>query len=273
MGKRRFTTLIYLFFLVIVVGAFAAIALNEYGVQLMAIGCFGFSLIFLLKLYSIYSVEKPRLPKRLLIQEYGLMALVMALFGLRALRIRFAFVEWVFVLTTLLMVFTYFRYLRIVWQEYKTNKILLHSFSFLYISIMVFFLSLSLTFFGQGITVALGALSFALSLGFVAWYFWNGRATLFKEERVNLFREVFKYINLSPVILVMLWLISIYMGLFQANLIPPIYTGEVPVRYEDLLERSLRGERELINGVPKHEVYWDEYQNFLSQMKEREKQN
>ena len=272
MGRRQFITLVYVFFLVIVVGVFAAIALNEYGVKLIAIGCFGFSLIYLIKSYTIYSVEKPRLPKSLLVQEYAVMALVMVLFGLRALRIRFPMVEGVFILSVLFMAYLYVRYLLILWKKYRSNNALYISVNFLYLSIIVFFLSMSLTFYSQGITVILGAFSFVLSLSFIAWYLWSGRDILFKEERVNILKEVFQYINLSPIILTMIFLISTYMGLYQINIIPPIYTGEIPVRYEDLLEKSLSGETEMIDGQPKHEVYWEEYQKFLSQMKEREKE-
>ena len=271
MGKRQFITFIYVFFLTIVIGVFAAIAMNDYGVVLIAIGCFGISFIYILKLYSIYSVEKPRLPKRLLVQEYGLMAIIMTLFGLRALRIRFEFVEWVFILSALMMVYIYIRYFLIMRKEYKMNKELFYGIGFLYISIILFFISLSLTFFNQGATTILGAISFALSLSFIGWYFWTGRTTMFKEESVNILKEVFQYINLSPIILVMILLISTYMGLYQFNMLPPIYTGEIPVRYEDLLDKSIRGETDIIDGKAKHEIYWEEYQKFLNQMEEREK--
>lgn len=271
MGKRQFITFIYIFFLTIVIGVFAAIALNDYGVVLIAIGCFGISFIYILKMYSIYSVEKPRLPKRLLIQEYGLMAIIMALFGLRALRIRFEFVEWVFVVSALMMVYVYIRYFMIMRKEYKINKELFYSAGLLYFSIILFFISLSLTFFSQDITTIFGAISFAMSLGFIAWYFWVGRTTIYKEESVNLFKEIFQYVNLSPIILAMILLISTYMGLFQINVLPPIYTGETPVRYEHLLNKSIRGETDIIDGKAKHEIYWEEYQKFLSQMEEREK--
>ena len=253
------------------IGAFASIALNEYGVKLIGIGCFGLATIFLLKLYNIYTIEKPKLLKSLLIQEYAVMAIVVALFGLRALRIRFTFVEIIFVICSVFMVYIYIRYLKSLSKKYNQNTTLLYAINLLYLSIILFFISLSLTFISSTISIIAGGLSFAVSLGFLVWYFWNDKTTLYKDDNVNLFQEVFKYLNLSPVILTMILLISFYMGLYQIKVLPPIYTGEVPFRYEELLNNSLTGEGKAIDGVPAHEIYWEEYQKFLSQMKEREK--
>lgn len=271
MGKRQFNTLNYLFFLTIVIGAFASIAQNDYGVILMAIGCFGFSFIYLLKLYNIYTTEKPLLPKSLLVQEYISMAIIMLLFGFRALRIQFTFVEIIFVICSLFMVYIYLRYIRYARAIYKENTTLFYCVNLLYVAIILFFTSLSFTFLNQSISVALGAISFAFSVGFLVWYFWKGPTTVFKEDNVNIFQEVFQYLNLSPNVLTMILLISFYMGMYQTKLLPPIYTGEMPVRFIELQEKAIKGDEKGIDGSFKHEIYWDEYQKFLSQMEERDK--
>ena len=61
------------------------------------------------------------------------------------------------------------------------------------------------------------------------------------------------------------------MGLYRTNILPPIYTGELPFRYLDLVEKASNGEEDAKDGIYKHEIYWKEYREFLNQMKEREK--
>ncbi len=271
MSTRQYNSLVYILFLVIVIGAFASMAQNEYGVKLLAGGCFGFSVLFLIKLWRIKTFSDSLFQKSWLTQELAIMSLIMLLFGLRALRIRFSFVEIVFVITVVIMIIFYVRYLNILNAKYRTNKTLTFSFSLVYGSIILFFLSMSLTFLNEGISVVLGAASFSFIIGFWVLYFLKGPATILNEERVLIIPEMFKFRTLSPIIFTMIIMISVYVGLNKVNMIPDIYTGELPVRYMDLEQKALKGELEPVDGVFKHDIYWEEYQKFLTYMREREK--
>lgn len=271
MGTRQYYTLVYILFLVIVVGAFASMAQNEYGVKLLAGGCFGFSLLFLSRLLGIKQFSDSIFQKSWLIQELGVMSLIMLLFGLRALRIRFSFVEIVFVISVVAMIILYARYLSAIREKYQTNKILTISFYMVYGAVILFFLSMSMTFLNERISVILGGISFGLTIGFWILYFIKGRATIYKEERVLIIPEIFKFGTLSPIIFTMIIMMSIYVGLNRVNMIPDIYTGELPVRFMDLEQKAIKGELEPVDGVMKHEIYWEEYQQFLQYMRDREK--
>ena len=270
MGTRQFETLLFVFFLIIVIGGFAAIAQNDYGVTLIAVGCFGLAAILLLRIHNVVTTLKPQLPKNLLMQEYVALAAMMVLFGLRALRIRFEYVEWLFVLVTLAVAISYIRYIRILWEKYRSDRVLSLGMMMLYSSIVLFCVSLSLNFYSFDISLILGVISFVLALGFLTWHYRKGREVIFEEREVSLFGEAFQFFNLSPVILTIVLIMSAYMGLYQMNVLPALYTGEVPVRYEQLLNSGLSQEGGVEEGRAQHEVYWSEYQKFLQSMKERE---
>ena len=252
MGTRRFETLLFVFFLIIVIGGFAAIALNDYGVTLMAVGCFGLASILLLRIHNVVSTLKPQLPNNVLIQEYVALSAMMLLFGLRALRIRFDYVEWLFVLVTLMLAVIYVRYLKILWKKYGSDKILSYGMLMLYASIVLYCLSLALNFYSFDASLILGATSFVLAIGFLFWHYRKGRNVIFEENEVNLFGEMFQYFNLSPVFLTIILIMSAYMGLFQMNVLPALYTGEMPVRYEQLLNSGLSQEDGDDDGRSQH---------------------
>jgi hypothetical protein len=273
MRNRYFNIFIYLFVLTIVVGAFAAIALNDYGVTLIAIGCFGLSAIIFLRIYSISTIINTKVPKTLLMQEYILMGVILLLFGFRALRIKFDFVEMLFVICTILMVVTYLIFLRGLWSEFKSHKTLKIGLLLLYASIILFFTSMSVTFINYSTSVIIGAISFILAIGFLILHFSQGNNIIYKEKESSLFKEVFQYFNLSPLILTMILLMSFYMGLHQINILPSLYTGEVPARYQELLEEGIDRDKETIDGVPRHEIYWEEYQSFIDFIEERKSSN
>lgn len=266
MGRTKFSTYAYVLFLIIVIGTFSSIAQNEYGVKLIAFGCFCFSLIIIWRLYSILTTEKPLFRRSELTMEYIAMSGIMALFGLRALRIKFASVEVLFVVLALVLCILYVMYFMKLYQIYKSSKPLTITISFLYASVVLFFLSLSFTFLDETISTFIGACSFLSALIFLAWYYRVGKEVIFQEDRVNIFDSIFQYLNLSPVILSIIMLISLYMGLFKVNILPPIYTGEVPVRYLEMTENQ--GDINISDGS-KSETYWGAYQEFLKFMEER----
>ena len=269
MGTRYFNTFIYLFTLTIVVGAFAAIAMNEYGVKLIAVGCFGLSVIILLRLYAISHVTDPLLTKTRLIQEYILMGVILLLFGLRALRIRFDFVELIFVLCSVLMIINYALHYAKIKAHLKSSKSLSRGLLLLYGSIIMFFTAMSLTFLYYQVSVIIGAISFILASGFIFLHFKEGKDIVFRESETSLFKEVFNYLNLSPLIFTMIMMMSIYMGLHQINVLPSLYTGDLPARYEELLKDN-DGVNDIgTESIPKHETYWNEYQSFLESMEQR----
>ena len=246
-------------------------AQNEYGVKLLAAGCFSFSVLFLIKLWGIKTFSDSLFQKSWLSQELAVMSLIMMLFGLRALRIRFSFVEIVFIVSVVVMIIIYARYLSAVIRKYRTNRILMSSFYMVYGAVILFFLSMSLTFLNKNLSVLLGGLSFGLTLGFWLMYLIKGPATIYNEERVLMIPEIFKFKTLSPIIFTMIIMMSVYVGLNKVNMIPDIYTGELPVRFMELEQKALEGELEPVEGEFKHEVYWNEYQKFLTYMREREK--
>jgi hypothetical protein len=101
---------------------------------------------------------------------------------------------------------------------------------------------------------------------FIVWYFYSGKEIIYEEDRVNLIDKIFQYLNLSPVILSIIMLISLYMGLFKINILPPIYTGEVPIRYLEMTENPVSTNK---LDKAKSEIYWGAYQEFLKFMNER----
>src|SRR5688572_24731985 len=102
---RRFNSVYYLLFILLILGAFASMAQNRYGLKIIGFVAFAFGFMFLVGLISLLKrKEKPSLAS---ILEFICITVVAIIFGFRVFYIHFPFIEWIFVLACACLVVIY----------------------------------------------------------------------------------------------------------------------------------------------------------------------
>jgi hypothetical protein len=270
MSIRRFYTLIYICFIVIVVGAFASMAQNDYGLPLLAVGCFGLSLIMLFRIEGVQDINQTLFPRKWLIAELSGMAVMTLILGLRALFIRFPFVEYIFAVNALLLVAIYLGFARNIRRKYHGSKILRATTLLFYSSLILFLFSFVMIPFSLGYGELIGAISFGIIVLFLALSLLLFPNAIYNQDRVRTFTETTIQNNLSPILMIMLIMMSVYMGLTRTQLVPPLYSRAEPPRYLELVRQAELGEETREGGVYKYELFEQAYQQFLARRKEME---
>ena len=91
---RRFNPIYYLLFILLVMGAFASMAQNSYGLRIMGTVAFSFALVFLIEFISVLR-RKGKADIYALLEPVCLFVLSF-IFGLRVFYIHFDYIELLF---------------------------------------------------------------------------------------------------------------------------------------------------------------------------------
>src|SRR5450432_230570 len=104
---KKYNPIYFLLFILLVMGAFASMAQNSYGLKVMGGVAFVFGGVFLLEF--IQALNKKEKKDGLALAELAAMILFAVIFGCRVFNIYFPFIEWVFAAAGAVLVFFYIR--------------------------------------------------------------------------------------------------------------------------------------------------------------------
>jgi len=239
-------------------GAFASMAQNNYGLKVISWSCYLFSSIFLLEL--VVGSKNMSLLQRI---EQVVMSILVALFGLRAAYIHFPYVEWVVLGAASLLVVIYGR-IGISYQREigATNKFMSRIIGVYYLSVMAFLISVLIRPINATISQAMGGVG-GLFMGLVVLSVLFRKRQLVNGEETNVLSYVRGRADHSSMLLTGFFLISIYVGLNFINVLPTLYTNEVPQAYIELVNQAETGKEKAVDGRYQHDGYKEEWEKFL----------
>lgn len=248
----------YFLFLTIVLGSFASMAQNDYGLTVISWACFLFALSFTVDIIQNFKT----ITWNKLLELLGLSSLAI-LFGLRALYIYFPYVEVALSLTCATLVLVYvihgIKKAKRVGNENSRirNLIILY-----YASIIIFSLSIGIAVFVASLTEILGIFA-AILLGLFILGTYLNRKLLLDGVEIKTPQYLRKITGNSVVLMTGYLLISIYSGLYMIGVLPPLYTDEIPHAYIELIKDAETGVEKPVDGLYKHEIYNVAYTEFL----------
>jgi hypothetical protein len=258
---KKFNPVYYLLFILFVMGAFASMAQNDYGLKIMGGVAFVFSFLFLFQLIDI--LRKNGKKDMLVIAELTGLMILSAIFGLRVFYIHFPYVEYLFSATALLLALVYLRKLLLRFRQYKTRSNLLAFLVLVFhLSIILFLLSLAAVPFAQKTSVFLGFGALVLLLFFMLRGFFRGEL-LVEGEHMTAFKMVKQFKDHSIIIISLFLLFSLYVGFNRIGLLPGIYSDEFPQAYYELVDRAASKKEKPVDGRYKHEEFKKKYDQFL----------
>jgi hypothetical protein len=222
--------------LLLVMGAFAAMALNNYGIVLMSYTALGFGLVFLFELLLLLPKEEEmtKFYKASLAMELVSLSGLCLLYFLQGISVEIPYSLLLkFVLFTLLFGVNVYHLIR-AWQYAKTTPLKVKG------SIAIYFLALLLYIAGNylpaGGTWVTILLALICQLTFVLFGWWKGLVILNGEE-TSAWKKVIQFRNKSGIQLIFFTLASLYFILNSVHVLPPLYNGSLPNGYSKVVNQ------------------------------------
>ncbi len=265
---KKYNALYYLLFILLVMGAFAAMAQNGYGMTIMSGVSVVFALVFLAEGIGVLRKESPVQVFRL--AEAACLFVIAAIFGLRVFYIHFPYVEWLFGVSALLLALLYLRKMISRYRYYigKNRSMALLVLVF-HLSIILFLVSLFMVPIAAGTSEMLGIAALILLLVFLAGALFK-RELQVEGENMSAFGMVRGLKDHSIIIVSLFVLFSLYMGLNRIGLLPGIYSDEFPRAYFDLVDKATSGREKKVDGRYRYEDFKDSYDRFLEHQQQRD---
>jgi hypothetical protein len=243
-------------------GAFSAMAQNNYGIKILGYVAIAFSLLFVVQFIQL--LQKTSNQKIIALVELGSLVILSIILAMRVYYIRFQFVEVVFGIAGLLMISVYANKLLHSWKILNNGSrvlailmVLYHGSIILYIASMI-----SVPFIPQ-LAEPMGGIAFALLLAFLFFSF-RKKDIMLEGEKVTGLSYVSKFKDRSIVLLTLFVLFTAYMGLTKIDILPKMYSDEYPQAYFELVKQAEAGKEKPVNGKYKHEEFKEMYDRFVS---------
>jgi hypothetical protein len=257
----KYNTTYYLLILLLITGAFASMAQNNYGITIMGWVAVAFSAVFLLQGVRA-SVRGSADQKDNLVELYAL-SVICLLLALRVFYIHIMYVELVFGIAGLALIAVYlgrlYRNYRLVkpGSGYLAGMVVLF-----YSSMVLFLLSMIIIPFVPALSEPAGIMAFGILIFFTAVSLYKSEV-IYNGEKMSAHRLAARFENRTLVLLVIFSLFSLYIGLTKIDVIPQIYTDEFPQAYFELVNRAESGNETPVDGRFDHERFKEQYDQFV----------
>ncbi len=262
---KTYNSLYFLLFVLLIMGAFASMAQNSYGIKILGGVAILFGLTFLFKAINILT-RKNKEDVYALIELFSLF-LLSFIFTLRIFYIHFPYIELIFAFAGMVLVYIYLRKMILNFRHVRPKNTLLAIIVLgFHLSIVLFLISMISVPFFSTLSLIAGGLAFALLIAFlVAGFF--ARNILIEGEKVSALKLVAQAKDSSIIIITLFFLFSLYTGFTSIGAIPGIYSDEYPQAYQELVNRAESGKEIPVNGRYKHQDFKEKYDQFLKRNK------
>lgn len=256
---KKYATLYYFLFLLLIVGTFASIAGNTYGAKICGIACIGFALVFLLEVIA-FGKDEATIPAWLRYAEYVIMILVSLVFALRNLSIASVGTNATLLISVSVLLFLIIYHAVIEINSPARIRREAISLGLYYGAVVCVILSLLV---GAGLPAGglLLTVIALLLLGSLVIVLRSGSNTEASVANVSAWQAIRRY-NIPTLILTAGVLVGIFGLLTSANILPGFYRGDMPPGYQELvLQGTIDG-----NAEPAQQ-YKVRYDAFLERKK------
>lgn len=258
---KSYNTIYFLLFVLLIMGAFASMAQNSYGLTLLGVVAVSFGLLFLYQFYK--SLQHPDRKGFLLQAELLALFVLSILFALRTFHIYLPFSELLLAIAGLVLIFVYAKKMLQRYAVLKTKNMKLARLSLLYhLSLILFILSLVFAPFLPHFYAYLGIAAFALLAVFLLIGLSVPNYSLDGSD-VSGLKLVAGLRDRSMILLSLFFIFSIYMGLNRIGVLPAMYSDEYPQAYFKLVNEAETGNENRKNSKVNHQEFKERYEDFI----------
>ena len=262
---KGYNTLYYLLFVILIMGAFASMAQNSYGLKILGGVAIAFGILFFIQFINSFTAKgKKDIYSSI---ELACLFILAIIFALRVFYINFSYVELIFGLISIILILLYFRKMMNHFSFLKTkNNFLSILILVFFLAIMLYFISLgSITFFPK-LSETAGILAFVFLIGFMLFGLIN-RNFLINGENISAFKVVSRLKDNSILIIALFLLFTLYRGFTITGILPKVYSDEFPQTYFELVNKAEAGKEIPLNGKYKYEEFKEKYDQFVEHSK------
>lgn len=258
---NKYITTYYLLILLLITGAFASMAQNNYGIIIMGWVAVAFGTVFLLQ--GIQAAVKGPSDNIDTLVELFTLSVICILLALRVFYIHFIYVEFVFGIAGLVLITVY---LGRLYRNYNLVKpasgYLAGMVVLFYVSIVLFLFSMIIIPFVPGISEPTGIVAFGILILFTVVSLYKSDV-IYNGDKISAHRLAARFENRTLVLLIIFSLFSLYIGLTKIDIIPKIYTDEFPQAYFELVNQAESGDEAPVDGRFDHERFKEQYDQLV----------
>lgn len=254
---RKNIALYYVLMLLLVMGAFASMALNSYGVVLMSYVALAFALVFLFELVLLLPKEQEMKRDYKISLGIELVALggICLLYFLQGIEVGITGSSQMKLILLIILFGVNTYHLLRAWHYAQQTPLKVKG------SIALYFLALLLLLGSNFLPLALSSITILLAIGclvgFIIFGWWKGQIILNGEE-TSAWKKVIQFRNKSGIQLIFVTLASLYFMLSTFQLLPPLYKGSLPNGHTKVVQQWQQ-DKTKTNPV----TFEEAYRNFL----------
>ncbi|MCZ6900515.1 MAG: hypothetical protein O7F74_09780, partial [Bacteroidetes bacterium] len=192
-----------------------------------------------------------------------MLSILSLVFYFRAMFMRVPYVEIVFITTSVILAVYYLKTLRDTLNSFQDDvkdiKLVLIP---LYGSVVFYLLSMGTKLISTIVSEGLGGLGFLLAIVFI-WQSLRLKQIVIAGVKNPIYKLILQIKDQALLALFTFVLITGYVGLTTLKLIPPIYFGNMPAAYIEMVRQAEEGKEKVVDGKLRHEVYKDYMDQFL----------
>lgn len=236
---KRYNAIYFLLFLLLVMGAFASMAQNSYGLKIIGGVAFLFGGLFLLELIQV--IARPGKKDGFAIAELAAMAVFAIVLGCGVFMISIPGMQWIFAGAGAFLVFFYTRKLFIRFRRLvHRNRRLAWLGALFHFSIILFLLTIVVAPFSATVATLTGWAGIITLLLFIAGTFLK-KYELLEGNKVTVLQMVSGYRDHSIVLALLFLLVSLFSISQRAGILPGLYLDEYPRAFYDIMGRESAG--------------------------------
>ena len=258
---KRFSTLYYLLFMLLILGAFASMAQNNYGIKLLGVVAIAFALLFALEFID----EAGRGAQRdsFALVELGCLVILAGIFASGIFFVRFPYMDLLFMLSLSILFLLYLRKaVRAYTQLYSRSRPLSVGLMLFYGSICIFLLAHGVrSYFGK-VSTGLGVAGLGMVLLLALTGFFTRKRILDGQNMTGL-SYTFKARENAILLISILSLFTLYSTLTQSGALPGMYSDEYPQAYYKLVNEANTGKENTTHEKYRYSDFKEKYSEFV----------
>ena len=265
---KSYNTIYYLLTVMLILGGFASMAQNDYGMLILSGVSIAFALIFLVQLIRTFSSGMVT-DLSLRVEFFGLFLLA-SLFALKSFQLYIPLMEWFFAGAALALAFIYFNRMIRHYRHYDSkNRIFAILLATFYIAIVVFFLAMAMTSFNAGWAKITGGIALILIFGALLFSLFNGNFLVMGEKTTSV-KTIAGFRDRYFLLISLFILFAIYIGFSGSGVLPKLYSDKYPQAYYQLVNRAESGKEKPVDGRFEYETFRKNYDQLLEKNLKKE---
>jgi hypothetical protein len=265
---KSYNTLYYLLVVLLIMGAFASMAQNRYGLQILSVVSIAFALTFLIQLISALGGKNRKKEESPI--EFLSLFILAVLFALRSFQIYSHINDWIFAVAAFVLALVYLQrmilhYAAFIHKNRNLAVLLLAG----YLSIVLFCVATLTASFSLGLAKIAGGISLIVVL-ILAAFFLSRPGYIVEGESTTLFKTIAGFKDRFFLLLSLFIIFSLYTALTSTGTIPKLYFDDYPQAYYQLVNDAETGREKAVDGTFKYQRFKTEYDGFLNSVRKSE---